>query len=152
MKQLLWCVCNVVLATTPIWGLQLAVAETRATPEGWRQPYTPTHLEWLLVQLASYNKPCVGREGYSAFYRWNQFNDDQVQLTILSNPDDLKFCASLALNELQIESSRLQLNPPTVVLLHYNQQSGTNKFWTCSVSAKIIRDSVVDFERACQAQ
>lgn len=151
MKKLIFYLCGVAIATSPTCLLQPVFAENRAAQEEWLQRYTPTRLEWLVVKLTSNDKPCVFSKGNTAIYRWSQTQDDEVQLTVASsNREELGYCASLAFAELQVESSKLQLNPPPVKLRHFDRSTATDTFWTCSVPAKRDKDSVVDFERVCR--
>ena len=149
MKQLLLFICSTVMAVTSLGVKRPASGDNRAIQEGWQQPYTPTRLEWLLVKLTPDDKTCVFRRDYTGVYRWSQANDDELQLTVASHRDDLKYCASLAFEELQVESSRLQLNPPILKLRHFDQGSATDRFWQCSVPARTDKNSFVDFERVC---
>ena len=153
-KKLLLFLFSAAIAITLIWLQKPTSAQSNPTQEGWRQPYTPTCLEWLVVKLPSYNRMCVSYvvngQNRESIYRWSQANDDEVRLTVASRNEDLKFCASLAFEELQAESARLQLNPPTVQLRHFDQDTSANRVWRCSVPAKVNKDSFVDFERVCQ--
>jgi hypothetical protein len=158
MKQLLLFLCSASIAITPML-VRSASADNSATQEGWRQPYSPTRLEWLVVKLTSDRKPCVGREvdgkpSWVAFYEWSQVSDDEVILTVRANRDDLKYCASLAFDELQAQSAKFQLNPPTVELKHIllGSSTPTTIVWTCSVPAKIDKNTFVDFERVCRVK
>ncbi|MBW4544762.1 MAG: hypothetical protein KME25_10025 [Symplocastrum torsivum CPER-KK1] len=154
-KRLLF-LCSAAIAITLIWLQKPTSAQSNATQEGWGQPYTPTRFEWLVVKLPSYNRGCVGYvvngQNRESVYRWSQTNDDQLRLTVASRDEDLKFCASLAFEELQAECATLQLNPPTVQLRHFDQDTGANRVWRCSVPAKGNQDNFVDFERVCQLQ
>jgi hypothetical protein len=146
MKKLIFYLCSVAIATSPTCLLQPVFAENRATQEEWLEQYTPTRLEWLVVKLTSNDKPCVFSKGNVATYRWSQIKEDEVQLTVASNREDFGYCASLAFAELQIESSKVQLNPPLVKVRHFDRSTATDTVWTCSVPAK--KD--VDFERVCR--
>lgn len=81
-----------------------------------------------MVKLTSKDKPCVINKANAAIYRWSQTKVHEVQLAVALNREKLGYSASLAFNELQVESSKVQLNPPPVKLRHFDRNAATERF------------------------
>jgi hypothetical protein len=141
-------------------------AEDSPSQEIWRQPYTPTRLQWLFMNLSGgkgENTPCgvYSRDNVPlAFYAWNIPNPDDNRLilsVITRRPDtnanvpaaDRNFCMMSTFENLQLEASRVGASPPPVELRHFQIGSkgriliGT---YQCSVPVK----GIDRFENLCR--
>lgn len=132
-------------------------AEVKPSQNLWQQPYTPTRLQWLSVNLRAgvrtdcgvYSKDGVPR----AFYTWKAPGPKENRLVLLvltrsSNEADAdcNFCASSAFTSLRAEALRMEASPPNVELLH--SQLGKDglmpslRTYQCSVPAALLEKDV----------
>ena len=125
-------------------------AQAKPSETTWQQPYTPTHLQWLTVNLRGGSRTECGvysRDGRSrAFYTWKipSSKDNRLVLLVhtLSSKDadvDRNFCMNSAFIRLQVEALRMDLNPPQVELMHsQSSKDGSqilSKTYQCSIPA-----------------
>ncbi len=123
-------------------------AQAKPSEISWQQPYAPTHLQWLAVNLQGGSRTECGvysRDDRSrAFYTWKipSFKDNRLVIFVLtlSSKDadvDRNFCMGSAFTRLQTEALRMDLKPPQVELMH--SQSGKDssqpflKTYQCSI-------------------
>ena len=144
-----------------------AVAEV-SPQNAWQQPYTPTRLQWLFMNLRGRGErtPCgvYDLDGVArAWYEWQNPNprDNQLRLSIftLSSPTnsipDRSFCITTTLENLKSEAFRLEASPPPVELRHFQfNQNGQALIGTyqCSVPAATtpVDSGIGPFASVCQ--
>ncbi|MGG6297643.1 hypothetical protein ACQ4M4_24885 [Leptolyngbya sp. AN02str] len=98
----------------------------------WQQPYTPTRLQWLFMNLHGREEriPCGvsdlnGRP--RAWYEWQSPNvsDHQLSLSVFTRPSatdsvpDRNFCMMTAFRNLKLEAFRMEVSPPPVEFRHF---------------------------------
>jgi hypothetical protein len=112
-----------------------------------QQPYRPSHVDQLFANLPGSNARmnCVGRNvneaglvRWVAFYQWYRIGDG-LGLSINSDYENLKYCASLAFEELRHAAFQMGFNPPNIEVFHYfTDEDGhqASDMYVCSIPAK----------------
>lgn len=152
--------CITALFQQPVW------AEVAPSQDLWQQPYTPTRLQWLFLNLKGgkgENTPCGV---YSldnvplAFYEWKSpsASDNRLILSVITRPPDSNakvptadrnFCMMSTFENLQVEASRVGANPPPVELHHF-QISSNGRILIGTYQCSVPKTDLDRFEKLCR--
>jgi hypothetical protein len=148
--------------------LQLPAIAEVSPQNTWQQPYNPTRLQWLFINLhgGGERTPCgvSDLDGKPrAWYEWQRphTEDKQLSLAVFTrSPEknsipDRDFCLTTALGNLKLEAFRMENSPPPVELRHFqmnqNGQSLKGTYQCLVPAAKTAVDLNIDrFENICR--
>jgi hypothetical protein len=149
-----------------ILTLQSTTAQESPSQSIWQQPYTPSRLQWLYINLSNESKniDCIYKldNTVKAFYRFESPNsrDKQLVLSVYTLPSseensDRNFCTNTAFAFLRFEVFKMGITPPQIELRHYTRKNDPIlvKTYQCSIKAaesETFSMPMNKFESVCQ--
>lgn len=139
-------IISVVLILLPI-PVKADVSAQTVSKQEQQQPYTSAHIDRLFANFpgSQAKMNCVGKSNdnnglirWVAFYQWHRIGNG-LGLSINSNRENLKYCASLAFEELRHAALKVGFNPPNISMFHNfigEDGNSVSDMYICSVPAK----------------